>query len=357
MLWAFISLKVPSPTFEGPPTPLGYIPVYSANGVQFFLISLISYLALVYMWPALPCLIYDQFSEIISSLNLFSLLFCLFLLVKGHLFPEMKEGAMDKPLPYQFYAGIELHPRLLGVDIKQWTNCRVGMMGWALLVLNFALASIQKNYFSFGPLVNATLINLYLFKFFYWETGYFNTLDITLDRAGYYLCWGCLTWVQVFYTFSSYWLVSHPSLVTKSGALGIFFLGLLALALNYATDQQKELFKLSDGECTIWGKKAKFLPVEYTDKDGKKRKSRLLLSGFWGMARHLNYVWELILAVSWSLPAIGQGSVFPFFYPVFLLVLLVHRTFRDEEKCLAKYGDGWTEYCQRVPYRMIPYVF
>ena len=36
-----------------------------------------------------------------------------------------------------------------------------------------------------------------LFRFFYWETGYFNTLDITLDRAGYYLCWGCLTWVQV----------------------------------------------------------------------------------------------------------------------------------------------------------------
>ncbi len=36
-----------------------------------------------------------------------------------------------------------------------------------------------------------------MFKFFYWETGYFNTIDITMDRAGYYLCWGCLVWVQV----------------------------------------------------------------------------------------------------------------------------------------------------------------
>ena len=71
------------------------------------------------------------------------------------------------------------------------------MLGWALLVLNFAIASIQRNGFNFGPLANAVLINLYLLKFFYWETGYFNTLDITLDRAGYYLCWGCLTWVQV----------------------------------------------------------------------------------------------------------------------------------------------------------------
>ena len=30
-----------------------------------------------------------------------------------------------------------------GVDIKQWTNCRVGMLGWALLSLNFAIVSNQ----------------------------------------------------------------------------------------------------------------------------------------------------------------------------------------------------------------------
>ena len=136
--------------------------------------------------------------------------------LQGHVFPEVPEGAKSAPLPYQFYAGIELHPRLFGVDIKQWTNCRAGMMGWAVLVINFAIASIQLNGFKLGPIVNAVLINLYLLKFFYWETGYFNTLDITLDRAGYYLCWGCLTWVQVFthqlyssFLYNSYLGVLH----------------------------------------------------------------------------------------------------------------------------------------------------
>ena len=57
------------------------------------------------------------------------------------------------------------------------------MMGWALLVLNFAIASQKLNDFNVGSIVNAILINLYLLKFFYWETGYFNTLDITLDRS------------------------------------------------------------------------------------------------------------------------------------------------------------------------------
>ena len=29
----------------------------------------------------------------------------------------------------------------------------------------------------------------------------------------------------------------------------------------------------------------------------------LRLSGFWGISRHMNYVFELMLALSWSLPA------------------------------------------------------
>ena len=214
LLWSFLSLKVPAKTFLGPATPAGYIPVYSANGVQYYLASLVSYLLLVFIAPGLPLAIFHHFDEIISTLNIFSLILCTFLLIKGraiillinvsfrcatgHKFPEVKEGAKDAPLPYQFYAGLELHPRLLGADIKQWTNCRAGMMGWALLVINFAIASCQLNGFKLGPVVNALLINIYLLKFFHWETGYFNTLDITLDRAGYYLCWGCLTWVQVF---------------------------------------------------------------------------------------------------------------------------------------------------------------
>jgi Ergosterol biosynthesis ERG4/ERG24 family len=33
-----------------------------------------------------------------------------------------------------------------------------------------------------------------------WETGYWGTMDIMHDRAGYYICWGCLVWVPSVYT-------------------------------------------------------------------------------------------------------------------------------------------------------------
>ncbi len=31
-----------------------------------------------------------------------------------------------------------------------------------------------------------------MLKFFHWEMGYVNTMDIQHDRAGFYICWGCL---------------------------------------------------------------------------------------------------------------------------------------------------------------------
>ena len=49
------------------------------------------------------------------------------------------------------------------------------------------------------------------------------------------------------------------------------------------------------------------------------------LSGFWGLSRHLNYVFELMLAATWSCPALGYG-LYPWFYWWFLLILLVHRS-------------------------------
>lgn len=361
-LWGYISLKVPSKVFHGPATPHGYIPKYVANGTQYYLISVIAFFAYFFCVDETICIkIFQNFSAILSVLNITSLLLCVGLILKAMYFPEpgpvdpevTKIG--DLPLAYQFYRGVELHPRLGGVDVKQLTNCRVGMMGWALLVAIFCVAGIQMNGMNLGPIVNACLINIYLLKFFYWETGYFNTLDITLDRAGYYLCWGCLCWVQVFYTFSAYFLVTHPSKSSNSEAVVILMFGLASIILNYISDRQKEVFRQTDGKCLIWGRPAKFLEVQYKDHQGKVKKSKLLISGFWGLARHMNYVFEIMLALSWSLPAASYGLL-PFMYVIFLTILLVHRTFRDEKKCSEKYGEGWTKYCKAVPYRFVPYV-
>jgi protein-S-isoprenylcysteine O-methyltransferase Ste14 len=66
---------------------------------------------------------------------------------------------------------------------------------------------------------------------------------------------------------------------------------------------------------------------------------------------------------AWSWGLLGAGGisipngVVPLFYPAFLTILLIHRAKRDEEKCLAKYGEGYREYMRLVQYKIFPGIY
>ena len=69
---------------------------------------------------------------------------------------------------YEFYRGMEIHPRLFGVDIKQWTNCRVGMMSWQVLIVAYLMAAARINGdLNTGHIVNVLLQTIYIAKFFW----------------------------------------------------------------------------------------------------------------------------------------------------------------------------------------------
>ncbi|GLH12273.1 Uncharacterized protein GBIM_17016 [Gryllus bimaculatus] len=356
--WAWLWLRLPARTVEGPATLFGYTPVYQDNGVLYYWASLVAFFTAQALWPGLSAALWAQMPELLGALNTTALLLCVYLRAKAKRRPEHPADRQPpRPAAYEFYCGLELHPRLLGVDVKQLTNCRIGMMGWQLLIIAFYVASVQRHGFSAATLVNLLLQSVFIAKFFWWEAGYFSTLDITLDRAGYYLCWGCLVWVPCLYTYSSYFLVAHPPALGAWGAAGAAALGMAGILLNYRVDLERQLFRAAPrGQCSLWGRPASFLVVSYRDAAGATRQSRLLTSGCWGVARHLNYTFELVGALAWCLPGLGLGP-WPFLYFFFLVVLLVHRTFRDEEKCAEKYGAGWEEYCKLVPYRLVPFVF
>ena len=87
---------------------------------------------------------------------------------------------------------------------------------------------------------------------------------------------------------------------------------------------------------------SRYIEAFYTITDPKtgkqvERRSLLLASGFWGVARHFHYVFELTAAWSWCLLANPmKNGVVPLFYATFLTILLLHRAKRDETKCQKK---------------------
>ena len=63
---------------------------------------------------------------------------------------------------------MELYPRIgTSFDIKTWTNCRMGMMGWGVLTLCWAAAQYQRDgYLADSMFVSVLLMHIYIFKFF-----------------------------------------------------------------------------------------------------------------------------------------------------------------------------------------------
>ena len=69
-----------------------------------------------------PTIVYDNFAGIIGALNVFSLAFCLFLYGKGRFFPSGPDSSLSGNFIFDYYWGTELYPRVLGWDVKQFTN-------------------------------------------------------------------------------------------------------------------------------------------------------------------------------------------------------------------------------------------
>ncbi|MBU6446302.1 MAG: 7-dehydrocholesterol reductase, partial [Verrucomicrobia bacterium] len=202
---------VPGKPFMGPITPKGNIPVYKANGFACFLITFVTfYLASFKFHWFSPTILYDHLGPLLGALNSFSLLFCLFLYFKGRFAPSSTDCGTSGYHLFDYYWGTELYPRILDWDVKMFTNCRFGMMGWPLLLLSYAAKQEQLYGLSDAMLVSVVLQLIYIGKFFVWETGYLRSLDIMHDRAGFMICWGCLVWVPCIYTSPTMYLVHHP---------------------------------------------------------------------------------------------------------------------------------------------------
>ena len=243
-----------------------------------------------------------------------------------------------------YFVGTELNPALLGVDLKMFSY-RPSLIGLALFNSSFAVVQYE----TYGQLTLAmglyqALTWMYVLNYFQFEDGMVHTWDIISERFGWMLVWGDYVLVPFFYCIVGWWLVdaSGPPL-NPLAAAGIVLLYAFGFWMFRGSNGQKHRFK-RDPSTTIWGRPAESL-------DG-----RLLVSGFWGIGRHLNYSGEICIYLAFALTT-GFASWGPFLLPAWLAGLLWHRSRRDERRCRAKYGELWGRYRERVPYSMVPFVY
>ena len=332
------SILLPGVRVDGPQVN-GEPGAYRLNGLALFLLTvLVAALAQVFGWFSLAVL-HTHFVALFSAANVFAFAFSGWLYWRG-------AGAQDVPAGFLrgFFFGREQNPACFGVDLKLFSY-RPSLIGLALFNLSFAVVQ----YDTYGELTPAMALYqvftfLYVLNYFQFEHGMVHTWDIVSERFGWMLVWGDYVLVPFFYCIAGWWLVDAPaSLLSPGAAAGIVLLFLFGFWLFRGANEQKHRFK-QDPDTSIWGKPAQTL-------DG-----RLLVSGFWGIGRHLNYTGEICVYLAFVLTT-GFASWIPFLLPLWLVALLAHRARRDERRCRAKYGELWARYKQRARFSMLPFVY
>ena len=230
-----------------------------------------------------------------------------------------------------------------------------GMMFWAVGIICYCFknAQLHDEQLQPGMAASVAIQLIYITKFFHWEAGYMCSIDIQHDRAGYYICWGCLNWVPAVYTSQAFYLTTRAPDMSMATAALITAAGFVCVWINYDSDNQRFVFRQNHGHCKIWGREPKHIVATY-ESNGKVKTSLLLLDGWWKVARHFHYIPEVLASFFWSLPALDSGFIIPYFYVIYLSILLTDRAFRDDDRCRSKYGEYWDEYCKEVPYKIIP---
>ncbi|CAG7905822.1 unnamed protein product, partial [Brassica rapa] len=308
---------------------------YRCNGL-FALSLLVAILGISAKLSVLsPLVVADRGLELLSATFIFCVLVTLVLYITGR--SSSDKSSSLKPhvsgnLVHDWWFGIQLNPQFIGIDLK-FFFVRAGMMGWLLINLSILAKCVQDGSLSQSMILYQIFCALYILDYFFHEEYMTSTWDIIAERLGFMLVFGDLLWIP--FTFSiQAWMVAFAQQSRTNCSWYMVFRG---------ANKQKHIFK-KNPKTPIWGKP----PVVVGGK--------LLASGYWGIARHCNYLGDLMLALSFSLPC-GISSPVPYFYPIYLLILLIWRERRDEERCAEKYKEIWAEYLRLVPYRILPYVY
>ncbi|KFV67912.1 Lamin-B receptor [Dryobates pubescens] len=335
---------------EGLPLSSGKKLHYRINGFYAFMLTAAAIGALLYFQFELHYL-YDHFMQFAVSAAAFSMGLSIFLYIRSLRAPEeeLAPSGNSGYLIYDFFIGHELNPRIGSFDLKYFCELRPGLIGWVVINLAMLLAEMKIHNLSM-PSLSMILVNsfqlLYVVDALWNEEAVLTTMDITHDGFGFMLAFGDLVWVPFVYSLQAFYLVGHPTPISWPVAVAITILNCVGYYIFRSANSQKNNFRRNPADPKL--AYLKFIPTA----TGKG----LLVTGWWGFVRHPNYLGDIIMALAWSLPC-GFNHILPYFYVIYFICLLVHREARDEHHCKQKYGLAWEKYCQRVPYRIFPYIY
>jgi Delta14-sterol reductase len=335
----FVGTKyLPGKLREGAIQSDGNRKLYKLNGLVLFVVTTLAVVAGTLLFDLSLAPLHEYFWYLFAAANLFAFVWAGILYVAGK-----GEKPLFGKILRDLWFGVELNPTWLGVDLKMFAY-QPSLIGLGLINASFAFVQYETyDRISIQMWMLQLSWWLYLASHYYYEEFMLSTWDVIAEKFGFMLVWGDLVLVPFFYSIVGWFLVDRIQPLPWSAVVGVSLLYLFGLWLFRGANLQKHRFK-QDPNTNIWGHPAQTIG------------GKLLISGWWGIGRKLNYTGEICLYLAIALTT-GFDSFVPYLLPLWLCLLLIHRARRDEHRCRSKYGDLWTDYCTKARFRMMPFVY
>jgi protein-S-isoprenylcysteine O-methyltransferase Ste14 len=341
-----LQIILPGRPVLGAPLADGRRLPYRMNGLLSLIVTVTLLAAFVTAGVFPARVVAEQVGPLLTTANIVAFTVAGYLFVVGRRHNE--GGAHRAGAVVRFWQGSELNPRIGHLDLKLFFEARPGLLGWAVLDLSLAAVQWHRLHHLSVPMALICVFQItYIVDYFIHEEAVLSTYDIRHERFGWMLCWGDLVWVPFLYTVQAQYLVLHDPHLSTPFLIGITALNLGGYLVFRRSNLQKHTFRAKP-QMTIWGKPARHIETSTG--------SLLLISGWWGLARHVNYLGDLAMGAAWCLLC-GFDHPLPYLYFGYLFVLLLHRERRDNRICQTKYGADWDEYRARVRYRIVPLIY
>jgi len=357
---AIFALPAPK-IIEGPATPSGEKLKYKIAAIPTLLIFL-SIFAYFFLYdeqeellPISTFLKLYYFQLVIQSTVIAFLWQLAFIVRSYYLSPSQRNPiATSGNVIYDSFLGYELHPRVGELfDLKIFLY-RYAMVQWVL----FSLFKFTEVYRGAGGgyealKANPEVVIMCLTHIAYCYSVYFGDeescpymFDIKYDGLGFQQTFGEIVIVPFIYSLPIQLVIDFPDhqhayTVRVIAATVLLVVGIVLAGLS---NGQKTKFRTSDWRTYSSG------DVISAD-DGV-----LLCGGCWGLSRHPNYLAEVLIAIGWSLLC-GFTHYFMWFYPLFVIPLVITRAERLENTSHKKGSKVWSLYTEKVPYKIVPYLY
>mmetsp|Transcript_30484 Transcript_30484/g.51493 ORF Transcript_30484/g.51493 Transcript_30484/m.51493 type:complete len:592 (+) Transcript_30484:40-1815(+) len=354
-----LAAVMPGLTMEGLPTaPHGVRLLYHCNGYLCYYFCVFGVFVAHYLgWFPLSYLA-DHFGETLIASIIIADGTSLFWYIYGLLYADAYNGRAlhTGNIPYDFFMGTILYPRIGEIDIKMIAECR---WSWTTLFL-LTLSCAYKQYESMGYVSPNMLLMLVAHWLYSNATAKGEhcipcTWDMFHENYGWMLNFWNICGVPFLYCYQSMYILRNQAKISASYPPVLAGANFLILLVGYyvfdSANAQKANMKIRVVRNTFpqvaWGMLQEPIALIRTPR------GNLLVDGWYAFARKMQYTGDILMALSWGL-ACGFHSSLPYFYVTFFTSMILHRQGRDEIRCAEKYGTYWKEYTDLVPNVFLP---